>query len=109
MRQPTGLSLKLVYGVRRTALFLFTDILEQAMTCLKGFSLLAFSEDGFHDTCKLPVREGSLSVDKIWQAVEDPKRANFYLSGPIAMISAFKTGLLDKGIKPERIRIDEWE
>jgi ferredoxin-NADP reductase len=109
MRQPSGLSLKLVYGVRRTALFLFVDVLEQAMTNLEGFSLLAFSEDGICVSYRFPVRAGSLSVDNIWQAVKDPEKTNFYLSGPAAMIIALKAGLQGNGVRPEQIRIDEWE
>jgi len=109
MHRPSGLSLKLIYGVKKSELFLFLDILTQAISNLSGFKLLAFCEDGRESHSRLPVGKGSLSLEKIWQAVDNPMKAIFYLSGPVAMINSFKTGLSGKGIKPEKIRIDEWE
>jgi len=109
MRRPSGVSLNLVYGVRKPGLFLFTDILTQALSRLNGFKLLAFSEDGRHSNGRFPIGEGSLSLDKIWHAAEDPMKAIFYLAGPVPMINAFKKGLNDRGVNPDNIRIDEWE
>jgi len=109
LHSPTGVSLKLLYGVRKSELFLFQDILSQAVSYLNGFKLLAFSEDGRHNNCQFPVGEGSLSLDKVWQAAADPLKATFYLAGPVAMINAFKAGLTDRGVKFDNIRIDEWE
>ena len=109
MHRPSGMILKLVYGVRRPELFLFPDILIQAMYRLNGFKVLSFSEDGRHNNNQFPVDEGSLSLDKIWQVVVEPRKAIFYLSGPVAMISAFNAGLLGSGVNPGKIRIDEWE
>lgn len=109
IHSPSGMSLKLVYGVRKPELFLFPDILTQAMSRLNGFKLLAFSEDGRHNDGQFPIGEGSLSLENIWQASNDPLKAIFYLAGPVAMINAFKAGLSGKGVKPDKIRIDEWE
>jgi ferredoxin-NADP reductase len=109
IHSPSGMSLKLVYGVRKPELFLFPDILTQAMSRLNGFKLLAFSEDGRHNNGQLPIDEGNLSLEKIWQAADDPLKATFYLAGPVAMINAFKAGLTSRGVKPEKIKIDEWE
>jgi Na+-transporting NADH:ubiquinone oxidoreductase subunit NqrF len=44
-----------------------------------------------------------------WWNRDYPEKATFYLSGPAAMISAIKAGLIDRGVKPDKIRIDEWE
>jgi len=109
MRRPTGLSLKLVYGVRKPEHFLFSDILTRALSRLKGFKLLVFCESGYHNIGEFLVSEGSLSLNMIFQAPDDPLKSTFYISGPTAMINNFKTGLLDRGINPEKIRIDEWE
>ena len=109
MRITCGIPMKLLYGVRKPELFLFTDILAQAISQLNGFKLLAFSENGCYKNDRFPVGEGSLSLDKIWQAVDVPLAATFYLAGPVAMINAFKTGLTGRGIKPDKIHIDEWE
>jgi len=86
-----------------------SDILKQAMSHLNELKLLAFSEDGRHNNGQFPISEGSLSLDKIWQAADDPLKATFYLSGPAAMINTFKNTLLDRGVTPGKIRIDEWE
>ena len=45
LKRPSGMLLKLVYGVKKTELFLFTDILTKAMSRLSGFKLFAFSEE----------------------------------------------------------------
>jgi ferredoxin-NADP reductase len=109
MHRPSGMTLKLVYGVTNPNLFLFTNILMQTVSNLNGFKLLAFSEELGHNNGYFPISKGSLSLDKVWHAANDPIKATFYLSGPAAMISTFKARLLNKGIKPEKIRIDEWE
>ena len=109
IHSPSGMFLKLVYGVRKPELFLFSDILAQALSRLNGFKLLAFSEDGCHNNGQFPLGEGSLSLDKIWRAADDPLQATFCLAGPVAMINAFKAGLTGRGVKPDKIRIDEWE
>jgi Na+-transporting NADH:ubiquinone oxidoreductase subunit NqrF len=38
-----------------------------------------------------------------------PDGSLFYLSGPPAMITAFKTRLRDLGVTGERVRVDDWE
>ena len=106
---PSGISFKLIYGVRRSEHFLFHDILAQAMSHLSRFRLLAYSEDGRYNIDQFSFSHGSLSLDKIQQAVDNPMQATFYLSGPVAMIIAFKTGLIAQGVNPRNIHIDEWE
>jgi len=65
--------LKLVCGVRNPDLSLFSDISAWTITNLNEFKLLAFSADGHHNNCCFPIGEGSLSLDKIWQAAVDMK------------------------------------
>jgi ferredoxin-NADP reductase len=109
LRGPSGVSLKLVYGVRKPELFLFTDVLKLATSRLKGFKILAFSEDGCYKDGQFSISGGSLSLDKIWKVTDTPQTATFYLAGPVAMINAFKTGLAGRGVQPDKIHIDEWE
>jgi len=106
---PSGLSLKLLYGVRRPKLFLFRDILARAMDDLEDFTLLAFSEERSNDDYPFQVGEGSLALEKVWQAANRPLDATYYLAGPVAMINTFKAGLRDKGVPQNKIQIDEWE
>jgi ferredoxin-NADP reductase len=108
LKSPSGMVLKLVYGVKKTELFLFMDILKMAMARLSGFKLFAFSEKINDNNIQLPINKGSLSFDTIWQAASAPLRATFYLSGPAIMISSFKAGLRESGVNPEKIKIDEW-
>jgi ferredoxin-NADP reductase len=105
----SGVSLKLVYGVRKPELFLFTEVLKKAISQLNGFKLFAFSEDGCYKDGYFSISGGSLSLDKIWQVADTPETATFYLAGPVAMITAFKTGLTSRGVRPDKIHIDEWE
>jgi ferredoxin-NADP reductase len=109
LHRPSGLSLKLVYAVRRPELFIFADVLTKAKSQLNGFTLIAFSEEGPRCENPLTFDIGRLSLDRIWQAADDPMTATFYLSGPVNMISTFKAGLAEKGVDPGKIRIDEWE
>ena len=110
MHQPQGTALKLFYGVRQPEKFLFTDILTKAMLELKGFYFQAFCENNCPSPNNLfPVDYGIISLEKIWQTVNNPSQATFYLAGPVAMIDAFKTDLASRGVSPLKIRIDEWE
>lgn len=109
MQRPSNLSVKLVYGVRKTSLFLFQDILLEAIARLHRFQCFFFSEQIDHEDKRFPVSQGRLSLDGIWKMVSDPLNATFYLSGPLVMINSFRAGLEEKGIKAEKIHIDDWE
>jgi ferredoxin-NADP reductase len=109
LQRPSGMVFKLIYGVKKPGLFLFTDILTGAIDRLSGFKLFAFSEEIYDNKMRFFINKGSLSFDAIWQAANDPASATFYLSGPANMINSFKAGLKEKGINPEKIKIDEWE
>lgn len=109
LKRPSGAALSLVYGVRKPELLLFTDILRRAASELAGFKLLAFSEEIDNFIAPFHLRQGSLSFDGIWGAARDPLAATFYLAGPAAMISTFRSGLGKKGVDPVKIKIDEWE
>ncbi len=109
MQCPSNLSVTLVYGVKKTSLFLFQDILLEAIARLDRFQCLFFAEQIDHDEKRFSVRQGRLSLDGIWETVSDPLNAAFYLSGPLEMIHSFSAGLEEKGVKAEKIRIDDWE
>lgn len=109
LRSPSGISLKLIYGVRKPELFLFRDVLSQAVSSLNGFMLNAFSEYALNHDLQFPIGQSSLSLDNVWQAATAPLKATFYLSGPVAMIKVFKEGLSGKGLNPDKISVDEWE
>jgi ferredoxin-NADP reductase len=56
------------------------------------------------------VAPGRLDVDAIATAQAEPRRCRFYLSGPKAMIVAFRDRLLQShGLAADRVVIDAWD
>ena len=109
LNRPTDIRIKLFYGVRKPELFLFKDILSQAILRLKDFNLHIFCEEEIAYINGIPVQKGIITFDSIWSASKDPYNCVYYLSGPIEMIHKFKNSLLENGIGLSKIRIDEWE
>jgi ferredoxin-NADP reductase len=109
MKHPSTILLRLVYGVRKPEHFLFTDTLTSAIAQLHDFRLSAFCEHTGYEGKRFFVNQGSLSCDDVWIIADDPVNADFYLSGPAAMIKSFRTGLLSRGVPADKIHIDEWE
>jgi ferredoxin-NADP reductase len=52
-------------------------------------------------------REGILDIEKIYNASD--KGSSFFISGPPVMIKSFKDYLLNKGLKADQIKTDDWE
>jgi ferredoxin-NADP reductase len=100
--ERSGQTVALGYGVRSAEYYLFGDLISRCDAELPGFSKTVYSEDG-----SVPGHKGMLDIAAIYAAA--PAGALFYLSGPPAMISAFKTRLLDLGVESENIRVDDWE
>jgi ferredoxin-NADP reductase len=51
---------------------------------------------------------GRLSPEQAWCQLEAPQTARFYLSGPKAMIDAFRVALLTLGAPPSAVVSDDW-
>ena len=97
----------LFYGVRRPEHVLFTDDLTM-LSEFPWFHLHLMVEDG--KTNNLPMQKGRLSIDLVVRELgTSMDKSNFFLSGPPAMIQAFKQDLLTKNISARQIHIDEWE
>jgi NAD(P)H-flavin reductase len=97
----------LFYGVRKAEHLLFRQDLETALT-RPWFRLHLMVEDGSVDG--LPAERGRLSIGKVAADLGVGfAAANFYLSGPPAMIRTFKEDLGTRGVTPDHIHIDEWE
>jgi ferredoxin-NADP reductase len=90
-------SLRLFYGARRA------DLLIYAQLC--GLRAQLFAEEG----AEPPVQAGRLSLEAVWAGMDDPLRADYYLSGPPAMLKYFSGGLLARGVPPSAVRMDAWE
>jgi len=106
---PSGEKISLVYGVRRSDLLIFGDVIVDALANLNGFSLYAFCEERANSDSQFSAEQGGLTIDAILRATTDPTKAVFYLSGPVEMINTFKDGLKDTEVSETKIHIDEWE
>ncbi len=94
-------SVTLHYGFRSRACYLFGELLERFGTGLPNFRATLYCEDG-----SVPGERGVLDIDAI--RADSPDDCLYYLSGPPAMIDAFRRRLLALNIEKENIRVDEW-
>ena len=101
--------IRLLYGVRRPELVIFDDLLVKLQSSLEDFRLGLLIEQGAEDYRALAAEPGRLSVEKAIEITEQPEVAAYYLSGPPAMIEAFKKGLAERGVEQKNIFVDEWE
>lgn len=75
---------------------------------VKNFKLFLKLEQEPSDK-SIPYSIGILDIDEIIHFTFELENAVYYLSGPPVMIMSFKNTLLQKGVNPCNIRIDEWE
>lgn len=102
LEEKSEQAVTLCYGVRSAEHFLFEELLSRCAAELPNFGMTVYCEDG-----SVSGKKGILDVCAIHAAA--PAGALFFLSGPPAMISAFKTRLRDLGVGSDRIRVDDWE
>ena len=104
--QHTG-EVHLFYGVREPSHILFKNKLKWLVD-QEWFKLHLMVEDGSVED--LPSSKGRLSTSLFQMTLNSQfTKANYYLSGPPSMIKLFQKELLEKGIDPHKIHIDEWE
>jgi len=107
----------LVYGARNRNLLIYRDMIENQVSRITKLKTFYFTENmQFEDktqqtqqtliTCEIP---GCLSLESIWNQLENPREATYYIAGPPAMIQALTENLLKKDIAPEMIKVDAWE
>ncbi|HPL96912.1 MAG TPA: FAD-dependent oxidoreductase [Smithellaceae bacterium] len=94
--------IRLSYGVRSAEYYLFGELLNRCEAELPNFHMAVYCEDG-----SVPGNRGILDIAAIHDAA--PGKALFFLSGPPAMISAFRNRLSGLGVEQNRIRVDDWE
>ncbi|PKL06107.1 MAG: hypothetical protein CVV53_06000, partial [Spirochaetae bacterium HGW-Spirochaetae-9] len=102
---------RLHYGIRDNDALLEGTFLDQG--CRTGlfevFLTVENEEPGDYLSSAAARGRGRLHIDAIHQESADLRDPIFFLSGPPAMISAFKSGLGGLGVGPNHIKIDEWE
>ena len=102
LEEKSNQSVSLCYGIRSAAHYLLGDLLGRCESELPNFGKTIYCEDG-----SVPGHTGILDIGPIHASA--PDGSPFYLSGPPAMITAFKTRLRDLGVTGERVRVDDWE
>jgi len=106
-------SVVLAYGARTSRLFIYRDVVERARTA-SSMDVCYFVEH--QDAANPNVRGdpaapyvGRVSVDAVWPRVQRMRDADYYISGPPAMLQAIARDLRGRGIAGDRIHIDAWE
>ena len=104
-------TVRLYYGIRQNSMLLARELLEAcARSALLEASLFVENEQPDVDLPLLIRKEsGRLDINRIHVESSDLNNPAFFISGPPAMINAFKEGLAQAGISSENIIIDEWE
>ena len=104
VREPKAL-VYLHYGARTPRLLIYRDVISSCSERMSNLTAHYYSETG-------EPAEGlhiaRLSVERAWKALRDPLSSRFYLSGPKAMIDAFRQDLLARGTQPDNVLSDDW-
>jgi len=102
--------IRLLYGIRNTAHLLSPEELNKFSSEIKDFEMTLFIENEIKTSIPFSKQyQGMITLDKILEIGTSLNLPAYFLSGPPGMIQFFKTGLISNGIKPEQIKIDEWE
>ena len=105
----------LAYGARKPELLLYRDSIDAKAGANNGFHASYFVEtddknkSGSTKGQSPEFFTGCLSLETIWNQLENPREAIYYIAGPPAMIQALTGNLLKKDISPEMIKVDAWE
>lgn len=92
----------LYYGFRSAEHCLFKELLSRCATELPNFRKRVYCENSSAFD-----HQGILNINDVFNAA--PAKSLFYLSGPLAMITAFQRHLSDLGVDRQAIRVDAWE
>lgn len=97
----------LVYGARHQNLLVYRSLVDRCTQSLTGFQAFYFLESLEY---KAPNELlGQISIESIWPRIPEPSNANFYISGPPAMLKGLSTQLRSMGVSSPSIHIDAWE
>jgi ferredoxin-NADP reductase len=109
-KETCSRAIRLIYGIRKPEHLLYPEVLRKVGVLDNRIGIDLFIEAG-----KSPLPEqvrqfaGMITLDHIINQGKTMVNPAYFLSGPPGMIKNFKRGLLEANIKPENIKIDEWE
>jgi ferredoxin-NADP reductase len=96
------------YGARTADLLIYRDLADACSARFPAFRVSYLAETGFVED--VVIRRGRLDPRAIVAEHGDSPCTAYYLSGPKAMIDAFRAALIDDcGVTAERVLVDAWE
>jgi len=107
-----GQSVVLAYGARSRRLFIYHDVVERCARLVPSLDVAYFVERDEPNPAVAGVPAagiGRVSVDVVWPRVRRASEADYYISGPPAMLQTISHDLRARGIAADRIHIDAWE
>lgn len=95
------------YGARTRDLLIFLPLIEQKVKENNLFSAYYFVEEsnGIEDE---RLYSGRLSIQSIFEKIDNPLNCDYFLSGPPLMLKVFSQDLEAHNILPEQIKTDAW-
>lgn len=101
----------LYYGVRENALLAAIETIQSCSEAgvLNARVYVESEQPSMTNGKNITFSKGRLDIENIFSETRILKDPLFFLSGPPAMIFSFKAKLLQGGIEPKNIIIDEWE
>jgi ferredoxin-NADP reductase len=104
----------LAYGARTSRLLIYRDVVERCAQKLSAMDVAYFVEHDGDGDPRAPgeravLNPGRVSVEAIWPRLRRPTDAQYYISGPPAMLRGIAEDLRNRAIEPEAIHIDAWE
>jgi ferredoxin-NADP reductase len=100
----------LAYGACERRLLIYRDLAERCAAMVSQLQPFYFVEqDADGESAARLVTVGRLSVAAMWQRIENPLAATYYISGPPPMLKAIARDLSECGIRDDAIRTDAWE
>lgn len=100
----------LAYGARERRLLIYRDLAERCAARVSQLHPFYFIEqDADGESAARSEIVGRLSVAAMWQRIENPLSATYYISGPPPMLKAISRDLNERGMRADAIRMDAWE
>lgn len=104
-------SVRLYYGVRKNALLAAMDVVRRCSEVGMLDARINIEDEAptMANGVNYSFFQGRLSIENILSETHSLNTPVYFLSGPPVMIFAFKSKLLQSGVEPNKIIIDEWE
>jgi ferredoxin-NADP reductase len=96
----------LFYGARQPGLLVYRRLVQEAAGRCPRLHAHYLAERNVNGADCLP---GRLDLGTVGDMIRDPETVTYYLSGPPAMLATLQRELAERGVEPERIRVDAWE